>query len=652
LKGVDADWSFARREAVSGLIGSDQKISALNDDELDALFEDLQRMRAGRRKQETRLVDVEDDSDSVTSYPVREKYLSNGTIDNFSLDTILTVPSTPQHGEEDQRLRLVREDMQQQLDKQKEEYQAKLKVAEEAHVEVEEIKAERAKMQENLLQLKEEMQNQLDAQKRRYERQLRALQEPSLEPGRLTPQQAERARSALERWRQRRYVTMAEKLYQNGATLKEAQVLSFQMDKQVSFQYCVINSGHEFCSSYDLVLNGISFEDDEDLESSPKPCLGIRVIDFKNEVVHLWSMRKLRRRIRKMRQVHQYIDSPEYAKHFNLDNPFSESCLPQYSRIGDVDVPLAAVFEARVQDISLDVISPYTSNVVGIVRLSLEPSSAMAPSTTLKFNVVMRDLVGFAEREGTDIHAQLFVPGISEEGGVTTTTLIKDFDEGPVRFESVHSMSLPIDSPRNSMLRISIFGKVTAMHLDKLLSWDDMRDSAKHVKRRKKRQTRLPESEFYSEERHDVFARVQIHEISEMGDYQPADVLSASAMDIGSFQLHQGLQRRIVISLTHSSAKNLEWRDITNLSIGRIILVDQSGKASDLDSPSTDVGLKVVSSPTISDNADGTSVVTMICQWDSSVHSSPLLDRSTSDKHRIQVTLSWEVLCKQLKSPL
>jgi kinesin family protein 1 len=650
IKSSDSDWSFARREAIGALLGSDQKISSLTDDELDVLFEDLQRVRAGRRKHESRLFDTEDDSDSMTSYPLREKYASNGTIDNFSLDTVLTLPSTPQAADDDQRLRLVREDMQNQLDKQKEEYQTKLKEAEEAHVEVELIRAEKTKMEQSLQKLKEEMENQIRFQKEQFERKISQLK--VVDPNKLTGIEVERARWAIERWQQRRYVTMAEKILQHAALLKEAQVLSYEMEKPVTFQFCVLDVGHEFGSSYDLVLNGVSVEDDEDLETAPKPCIGVRVIDYKSSVINIWSLNKLRKRVRLMRQLYQYIDSPQYSQHFNLDNPFSESCLPQYSRIGDVDVPLAAVFEARVQDFSLDVVSPYTSNVIGIVHLSLEPSSATAPSTTLKFNIVMRDLVGFAEREGTDIHAQLFVPGISDEGGATTTSLVKDFDEGPVRFESVHSMSLPIESPRTSMLRISIFAKVTSMHLDKLISWDDMRDHANRSKKKKKNQSRIPESEYYGDERHDVFARVQIQEISENGEYGAVEVVQTSGMDIGAFQLHQGLQRRIVISLTYSSAKNLVFRDLTRLRIGRLALIDQSGKASDLDTPQADIGLKVVSPPSSKENADGTSVITIVCHWDSSVHESPLLDRATSDKHRVQVSLSWNVITEQMKSPL
>ncbi|KAI9869078.1 MAG: kinesin-like protein Klp8 [Trichoglossum hirsutum] len=654
--GRDSDWAFARREAATAILGTDQKISALTDDELDNLFEDVQRARAVRRgRPESRMgLDMEDDMESVTSYPIREKYMSSGTIDNFSLDTALTLPSTPQAGEVDERLRLVREDMQNQLDKQKEEYQEKLKSAEVANVEIEEIRAEKARMEERLKAAKEEFQRQLDQQRQEFESRIEQI---SLSPKKntdgfdeLTQGEISIAKSAIRHWRQRKYVHMAEAILQHASTLKEAQIMSQEMDKSVAFQFTIVDVGHTFASSYDLVLNGISGEDDEALEIAPKPCVGVRVMDFKHGVIHLWSLTKLHARVRLMRQIYQYMDRPEYFQHFRLGNPFSEPCLPQYSLVGDADIPLTAVFESRVQDFSLDVICPYTSNVIGVVRLSLEPSSAQAPSSTIKFNVVMHDLYGFAEREGTSVHAQLFIPGISEEGGATTTQMISDFDEWPVRFESVHSMSLPQNSHRSSSLRVSIFAKVTRMHLDKLLSWDDMRDTSQPPLQ--KRNARIAETEFYTEEKHDVFARVQILELSESGEYLPVEAVQNGDLDPGAFQLHQGLQRRILISLTHNSGDTLRWQDVSSVRVGHVRLVDPCGKIPDLSSPTPDVLLKLVSEPTVKRNADGTSNVVVVGQWDSSLHESLLLDRVTADKYRVQLSLLWNVTSGRLTEPM
>jgi len=643
-RGRDSDWSFARREAAGAILGPDKQIAGLTDEELNILFEDVQKARAERAGQ-----NMDDDMDSVTSYPVREKYLSNGTLDNFSLDTALTMPSTPKQGEVEDKMREVREEMQVQLDKQKEDYQDQLKSAEAANVEVEEIRKEKARMEESLREVKEEMLKQLDAQRKEFEERLQSMAPRSTEgPAPLSDREIAIAEKVVEHWRSRRYVRMAESVLQSAANLKEAQIMSQEMDESVVFQFTIVDVGHDICSSYDMVLNGISGEgDDLFLEDAAKPCVAVRVIDYRNSVVHLWSLEKLRDRVRLMRQMHQYIDRPEYLQHFQLDNPFMETCMPQYTHVGDVDVPLAAVFESRVQDFSLDVLSPYTSHAIGMIKLSLEPSSARAPSSTLKFNVVMHDLIGFAEREGTEVHAQLFLPGISAEGGVTTTQMIKDFDEGPIRFESVHSMSVPMFGPTNVCLRVAIFAKVSSMHLDKLLSWDDMRDNVPRPKQKRKN-ARIAESQFYTEEKHDVFARIQIHELAENGEYLPVEVLQTSDLDKGSFQLHQGLQRRIVINLTHSSGEALPWEDVSGLRVGRVQLVDHVGKTPDLSSPSPDIPLKLVAKPKVQQNANGTSNVTIIGQWDSSAHESLLLDRVTADKYKVQMSLTWDISSPKL----
>ncbi|KAH8648166.1 hypothetical protein BGZ60DRAFT_535072 [Tricladium varicosporioides] len=649
-RGRDSDWSFARREAASAILGTDQKISGLTDEELNILFEDVQKARAERAE---RILD--DDLDSVTSYPVREKYLSNGTLDNFSLDTALTMPSTPKQGEVEDKMREVREEMQVQLDKQKEEYQEQLKSAEAANVEVEEIKKEKARMEEVLREVKEDMLRQLEEQRKDFEERLQQFSPTKVLPkdaGALSDHEKSVARKVVAHWKGCRYVRMAEAVLQSAANLKEAQIMSQEMGENVSFQFTIIDVGHDLCSSYDMVLNGISGEgDDLFLEGATKPVVGVRVIDYKSSVVHLWSLEKLQERVRLMRQMHQYMDRPEYLQHFRLDNPFVETCMPQYTHVGDVDVPLAAVFESRVQDFAFDVLSPYTSHAIGIIKLSLEPSSARAPSSTLKFNVVMHDMIGFAEREGTEVHAQLFLPGISEEGGVTTTQMIKDFDEGPIRFESVHSMSVPMFGPSDVSLRVAIFAKVSSMHLDKLLSWDDMRDHKPRPKQKRKN-ARIAESQFYTEEKHDVFARVQILELAENGEYVPVEVIQTSDLDKGSFQLHQGLQRRLVVNLTHSSGEALPWQDVSSLRVGCIQLVDHVGKNPDLSSPNPEIPLKLITKPVVKTNANGTSNVTLVGQWDSSAHASLLLDRVTADKYKVQMSILWDVTSDKLADPI
>ena len=669
LVGRESDWAFARREAAGNLLGGEKNIASLTDDELDVLLDDVQRVRAVRRARPALGAESKDgnetDTESVSSHHLqREKYLSNGTLDNFSLDTVLTSPSTPQQqptGEDGGDIKQVREEMQGQLDRQREEFSSRLQEHEESAVEAVEWKQEKLKMEAELLAMKEQMNVQL----RKHEEELEQLRTPRKpkhqrlgEFGKkgLSEHDVVLAKWVLEHWRGQRSIAMTADLLQHASLLKEAQVLSQTLGRDMVFQFTVVDVGHSLGSSYDLVLNGVSAEetDESGLAGCRKPCIGIRVVDFRHELVQLWSLGKLADRVQGMRQMQHLMDrGDEVAQHFRLENPFHDDCRPEYSRIGDADIPLAAVFECRVQDFTLDVISPYTFSVVGIVHLSLEPSAAEAPRETLKFNVVMHTLVGFAEREGTGVHAQLSIPGVSgdDDGGATTTALVAGFGEGPVRFDSVHSMSLPVAAPRAASLRVSVFARVTSMHLDMLLSWDDMRDCSAPAPRRagEPAAARLPESEYHGEERYDMFVRVQILEIDEHGTYEPAEVVQSSTLDPGAFQLHQGLQRRVVLSVTCGAGAALPLADIAALSAGRIRLLDADGRVQDvIDARHAAIELRPVAPAAVRRDDDGATTITLTAQWDSSAHACTLLDRPTPDTRKLQLALHWTISSPRL----
>ncbi|KAI0017475.1 kinesin motor domain-containing protein [Xylariomycetidae sp. FL0641] len=628
--GRDMDWSFARREAAGAILGTDKNLSNLTDEELNNLLEDVQRARAERVNDR----EGDEDLESNTSYPVRDKYTSVGTFDNFSLDTALTMPSTPKFADADERMREIRDTMD--LAKQGE------------SVNGEEATKDKAVLQESLMQL----QKQLETQKQEFEAKIEKLdprKRPKANP-KLSAEEIQRAKKVVEQWRGRHYVQMAEAVLQHAATLKEAQIMSEELGENVVFQFTVVDDGHAFFSLHDMMVNDVSPEDDIPLEQAPKPCVAVRVIDYRKNVVHLWSLEKLHERVRQMRQMYQYLDQPEYSQHFKLDNPFTDPCMPDFSIIGEVDVPLKAVFQSRVQDFTLDVLSPYTSHTIGIIKVSLEPSSARAPSNMLKFNIVMHDIVGFAEREGTDVHAKLYVPGV-QENGATITQMVRDFDEGPIRFDSVHSMSVPLFASHDTTLRIAVFAKVSSMHLDKLLSWDEMRDSPPGSENKSKG-ARINETQFYTEEKHDVLALIKILEMNEHGVHEPVEVTQTSELDIGTFQLHQGLQRRVLINLTHSCTDSLTWESVTSIRMGKVLLVDPSGKVPDMSAPAEFVPLRLAGKPSFRQNGNGTQSVTISGHWDSGLHNSLLLDKVTADRYKVQLTLAWDVTSEKLAEPM
>lgn len=659
----DSDWFFARREAAGALLGSDPKIGQLTDEELDNLFENIQRAREERRgRPENKHYEHDEDSDDLSSFLVRDKYMSNGTIGNFSLDTALTLPATPSsHGgshEDDATLTPSQFEQQaQQLAQQQveeENREATARAAKEA-----EQHAQAAQMQRDLERAKKEFEEQLRKQKETYEAQIQKMdfeartREAARSPAGFLPLDASEiavARNVVEKWQQRNYVLIAESILQNAGLLKEAQIMGKLLDQDTNFQFVILDLGQDRGSSYDLILHDISGDDDDALGNARKPCLAVRVIDNQLSCIHLWSLEKLRLRVAKMRQMHQYKNKPEYLQHFRMDNPFRDSDQPSFSLIGDGSIPLIAVFETRVQDFVVEILSPSTRQIVGKVRMSLEPSLAESPPSTIKFNIVMRDLVGFAEHEGTQVHAQMTVLGTSDES-VATTQPIHGFGDGPVRFESIHNLSVRRSGEKSAIMKIAIFAQVSSIHLDKLISWDELREMNEKPPDQRPA-PRLPESEYNIEERHDVFAKVQILELAENGQYMPVEVVQINADDHGAFQLHQGLQRRISVNLTHVLTEALPWDDLKALRVGEVHLIDSSGRVADIGSVTPDIPLKQIQEPMIKDNADGTSNITIIGQWDSSLHKSLLLDRATNEQCRIQIALRWDIISGRLEQPM
>ncbi|OAG40094.1 hypothetical protein AYO21_05775 [Fonsecaea monophora] len=656
----DSDWFFARREAAGALLGSDPKIMQLTDEELDSLFENIQRAREERRgRSDNKQFEHDEDSDDLSSFLVRDKYMSNGTIDNFSLDTSLTHPGTPSvhdSSQDDGEPTLTPSQFghQAQHQMQKGEEEEKQGAPENISKDAER-ESQALQMQQELERAKQAFEEELRKQKEEYEAQIKKIdqdvriREAARTPAGFLPLEASEiavARNVVEKWQQRNYILIAEAILQNASLLKEAQVMSKLLEHDTNFQFVILDVGQERGSSYDLILQDISGDDDDALADARKPCLAVRVIDNQLSCIHLWSLEKLRLRVAKMRQMRQYKNQPEYLQHFRLDNPFRDSDQPLFSLIGDGSIPLTAVFETRVQDFVVEISSPSTRQIVGKVRMSLEPSLAESPPSTIKFNIVMRDFVGFAEHEGTQVHAQMTVLGTDDES-VATTQPIHGFGDGPVRFESIHNLSIRRSGEKSATLKIAIFAQVSSTHLDKLISWDELREMNEHPPDQQPSH-RLPESEYSMEERHDVFAKVQILELAENGLYMPVEVIHNSPNDIGAFQLHQGLQRRISINLTHVLTEGLPWDDLKSLRVGEVHQLDSSGRITDIASVTPDIPLKQIQEPMIKDNADGTSNITIVGQWDSSLHKTLLLDRATSENCRVQISLRWDVVSSRL----
>ncbi|XP_044068032.1 kinesin-like protein KIF1B isoform X1 [Siniperca chuatsi] len=147
--------------------------------------------------------------------------------------------------------------------------------------------------------------------------------------------------------------------------------------------------------------------------------------------------------------------------------------------------------------------------------------------------------------------------------------------------------------------------------------------------------------------KYDLLVWFEISELEPTGEYIPAVVDHSGGLPChGTYLLHQGIQRRITVTLIHEKGSELHWKDVRELVVGRI-----RNKAEVNDSAADAVlSLNIISAKNIksSHNANRLSIDKDIDRtfyrfeavWDSSLHNSLLLNRVTPYGEKIYMTLS------------
>ncbi|CAH0563531.1 unnamed protein product [Brassicogethes aeneus] len=137
----------------------------------------------------------------------------------------------------------------------------------------------------------------------------------------------------------------------------------------------------------------------------------------------------------------------------------------------------------------------------------------------------------------------------------------------------------------------------------------------------------------------DVLVWFEICELAPNGEYVPVVVEHSDELPCrGLFLLHQGIQRRIRITIVHDQAAEIKWRDVRELVVGRIRNSPESELDEDNDSSVLSLGLfpgEYLEIP-----GDDRVMFRFEAAWDSSLHNSPLLNRVTSQGEQIFMTIS------------
>ncbi|ORZ11074.1 hypothetical protein BCR42DRAFT_454115 [Absidia repens] len=721
------DWNYARLEAVRNYYSKEGNFDGMKDDELEKLFDDLTKIRKSRRS--TRcgsLLSFDDFSAQSTA---------------TDLDTISTALTSTGSGmtallgqtDYEEKIMVEKERLQKELNEQKQFYEAKIN---------------RMSMQFPF------------TDDSNYGDDDLAMADDML----MTSHQRSLLQKVYQQWRKLRYVAMAEVILTNAAILKEANIISRELEKETSYQFTIIedsqftNPRSSWESTY--ALQQFNTDDDTHLLSASKPCVGVRVLDRKHQVIYIWSLENLKTRLQQMKNLLDYKNQPQYRAHLNWEDPFYETPNPKYSFIGSAATSVRNLVLQKPYESFVEIICRSTGQVKGMLRvlispvattrasqpparhhengtnvtnsassfLPLPPQQQSNPShlkvgQQLIFEVRMLEICGLQESEYTGVHVQFRlssfggIPADSTAEKLFATDPVSGFDglsTIPVEYSQTLSMTVTssmLEVLGRNMINFEVYGVASSRVLKQYERWDDQREKPRLADllaannsslgsdmdsrltktissssnstatgtptsaitastppnlSPQQHQQQLPssselsssmmerpfENDFISMERHDVSAWLQISELLPNGDYMPVPTLSENTLDRGLFNLRQGLQRRITITLSHNSGRQFEWSRISRVTVGKIRLLDAKGRLIDAQSHE-DIPIKLLAQQhAVVYNNDGTSQLIAQGAWDSSQHECLFLNRLTAPRSRILLQVTWEVETEKCSKPI
>ncbi|KAH0839542.1 hypothetical protein J3R83DRAFT_428 [Lanmaoa asiatica] len=675
---ADVDWNYAKREAALARVGLDPTLDNLPDEEINKLFERITKVKTMRdhnlKPRPESSLSQRDDVWSESGRP----FSSDTTTDDTSVD------AAPSHGSPDMDGPL--KDVQHQLE-------SRLQAISESN-EAEDLKVEKDHMEHQLKMVQQQLRRLINA--RAHGESEDDIVE--FEPVIYTAKQLRLIRKVLDKWRAHRSFSMAETVFSNAVLVKEATVISKELGKDVSYNFTIASGGSLATptSGVDNIgsLDGFGDVADPRLASATQPSVAIKVLDKKHCAVYTWSLDRLQQQLQRMRNLTTYIDRPSYTQHFSSDKPFYDSPPPQFSFIGNALISLAPLSRRLSSSSVVPIFCRYTAEAIGscrvdlrissVIQMSSKHASGSAASTRpsspvpsllssgskISFFLTIDSIKGLSSHDFAALHLQVrlssFVgPSLAEEIFSSSVLDMETSSLSQLKFRRTFTIVAPtkvINYLRQGYAPIEFFAAVKSTYLERLERWDEMRELRIHPrppssmsqadsKSSNTQMMRRSETDFVTEQLHDVAARVQIRELAADGEYVPVPVVSQGSLDPGAFFLHQGLQRRIFLELSSDSGPQLPWSNVTKIRLGNVRLLDPKGRIHDSTSKAM-VTLPLLADQTVEFKPDGTGLLTSEALWDSSIHDSVLLNRVTMNPYRVILQLQWAVVVEPCGEPV
>ena len=428
------------------------------------------------------------------------------------------------------------------------------------------------------------------------------------------------------------------------------------------------------------------------LASATQPSVAVKVIDKRHNAIYVWSLDRLQQQLLRMRNLTAFIDRPSYSQHFSAEEPFYDNPSPEYSFIGNAMISMAPLSRRLSSTSVVPIFCRYTAEAIGSCRVEMKivnvvfsskrtnssatstRSSSPAPGTVppgtkISFFLTIDSVKGLSHHDFASIHLQVRLssfmgPSVSSEE--VYPSMVIDLESASLsdlkfrRSFSIAASAKVLAFLRQGYAPIEFFARLRPTYLERMERWDEMRDQRPPPRNAsatpEARPATLPpmrrsETDFVTEQTHDVVSWLQFCELAPDGNYTPVPVVTHGSLDSGSFSLHQGLQRRIVLSLSSNSGKQLPWTEVTRIRLGNVRLLDNKGRLHESSSKSM-VTLPLLQDQPVEFKPDGTSSLTATALWDSSVHDSILLNRVTAAHQRVYLQLSWSVAVETCEDPV
>lgn len=163
----------------------------------------------------------------------------------------------------------------------------------------------------------------------------------------------------------------------------------------------------------------------------------------------------------------------------------------------------------------------------------------------------------------------------------------------------------------------------------------------------------MKSNQAHAQSRFDILVWFEICELAINSDqYEPVAVdRSDPEPHRAAFLLHQGIQRKLCVTLLHEEDQIITWGDVREVLVGRIRTTPESDPNLENADDMNPQSLAIFSGKYFQQPVDGRVLYRLEANWDTSLHNTTLLNKITSSPDRVYMTVSIYIDIKGCSQP-